>query len=61
MLAAVVQLTSTSSLDHNLERARFWIDRAARAGARLVCLPENFPCMREEGSLNPAIARRVEF
>jgi len=54
MLAAVIQLSSNADLDHNLERARHWIEAAARAGARLVALPENFPCMREEGSLNPA-------
>jgi deaminated glutathione amidase len=54
MLVAAVQLTSTSDVARNLERARHWIARAAEAGARLVALPENFACMREEGSTNPA-------
>jgi deaminated glutathione amidase len=54
MLAAAIQLTSTSDVAHNLQRARYWIARAAEAGARLVALPENFACMREEGSTNPA-------
>src|SRR5262245_37320886 len=54
MLAAAVQLTSTSDVARNLERARHWIARAAEAGARLVALPENFACMREEGTTNPA-------
>jgi deaminated glutathione amidase len=54
MLVAAIQLTSTSNVDHNLERARHWIARAAAAGAKLVALPENFACMREEGTRNPA-------
>ncbi len=65
MLAAVVQLCSGSDLDYNLSRAQFWIDRARCAGAELIALPENFPCMREEGSSNPARAplegRILEF
>jgi predicted amidohydrolase len=54
MLVAAIQLTSTADVAHNLERARYWIERAAQAGARLVALPENFACMREEGTSNPA-------
>ena len=54
MLAAAIQMTSTSDVQHNLARARHWIARAAEAGARLVALPENFACMREEGTTNPA-------
>ncbi len=49
MLAAAVQLTSTTDVARNLERAAHWIGRAAAAGARLVALPENTPFMREEG------------
>ena len=49
MLAAVVQMTSVADRTHNLERAGHWIGEAARAGARLCALPENFSFMREEG------------
>jgi len=54
MRVAAVQMTSTDALDLNLERARYWIGQAAAAGAGLVALPENFCCMRREGSRNPA-------
>jgi nitrilase len=53
MLAAAVQLTSTSDAAHNLRRAEHWIARAAGHGAQLVALPENFPLMREEGDAGP--------
>jgi len=56
MIVAAVQLNSTADIDRNLERARFWIERAARAGAELVALPENFAFMRIEGSQNLAAA-----
>ena len=39
-IAAVVQLCSTANIPANLKLCRSAIDRAARAGARLVCLPE---------------------
>jgi predicted amidohydrolase len=55
MRAAVVQLTSRPDLAHNLERARYWIARAAEFGAELIALPENFPYLGEEdGGPNPA-------
>jgi len=50
MLAAVIQLTSGQDVEANLARAAEWIERAARAGARLVALPENLPYMREESA-----------
>src|SRR5262245_45084369 len=50
MLAAVIQLTSGPDVEANLARAAEWIERAARAGARLVALPENLPCMREDAT-----------
>jgi len=42
LLAAVVQLTSTADVGRNLSTARELVGRAARAGAKLVLLPENF-------------------
>jgi deaminated glutathione amidase len=50
MLAAVVQLTSVADRAQNLERAAHWIACAARAGAKLCALPENFSYMRAEAA-----------
>ena len=54
MIAAAVQMTSTAEVEANLERAAHWIGEAAAHGAELVCLPESFACMLEEGGRNPA-------
>jgi predicted amidohydrolase len=40
--AAVVQMSSTADVAHNLGEARRWIEQAAREGATLVSLPEYF-------------------
>jgi nitrilase len=40
--AAVIQLRGDGNLEENLARAGHWLDRAAKAGARLAVLPENF-------------------
>ncbi|MBX3261920.1 MAG: carbon-nitrogen hydrolase family protein [Labilithrix sp.] len=48
MRAAVIQLSSQDDVSKNLERARARIAEAARAGAELVALPENFAFMGEE-------------
>jgi predicted amidohydrolase len=48
LLAAVIQLSSQSDVDENLARAGEEIRAAARAGAKLVVLPENFAFMGEE-------------
>ena len=48
MQVAVVQLSSQEDLAANLARARHWIAEAAKAGAELVALPENFAFMGEE-------------
>jgi predicted amidohydrolase len=48
VVAAVVQLSSQSDVPANLARAEHWIREAARAGARLIALPENFAFMGEE-------------
>ena len=38
----MVQVTSTRDVESNLARSRELVDRAARAGARLIALPENY-------------------
>jgi predicted amidohydrolase len=48
MRAAVVQLSSQDDVSKNLERACALIGEAARAGAEIVGLPENFAFMGEE-------------
>jgi predicted amidohydrolase len=49
MRVAVVQLCSTDDLQGNLEATRLYVAEAARRGASLVALPENFAYMRREG------------
>jgi nitrilase len=44
-LVAVVQMTSSANVDDNLASARALIEQAARAGAVLAALPENFSIM----------------
>ena len=58
MRVAVVQLSSQDDVAANLARARHWIAEAAKAGAELVALPENFAFMGEE-DLKRTIAERV--
>jgi predicted amidohydrolase len=41
-LIAAVQLTSTDDVARNLDACERWIRQAARRGARLIGLPENF-------------------
>jgi len=48
MRAAVIQLSSQDDVGRNLERVRALVAEAARAGAELVALPENFAFMGEE-------------
>ena len=45
---AVVQLSSQDDVAANLACATHWVGEAARAGAKLVALPENFAFMGEE-------------
>jgi predicted amidohydrolase len=55
VIAAVVQMTSGADVARNLARAGELVAKAARAGAELVALPENFALMRDEppGTPNP--------
>lgn len=58
-LAAAVQLTSTSDPESNFAAAEEQIELAARRGAELVGLPENFAFMGEDSarlSLAPTLA-----
>lgn len=45
MELAVIQMVSQTDLAVNLERARYLLEQAAQAGARLAVLPENFAAM----------------
>jgi deaminated glutathione amidase len=47
-LAAAIQMTSVPDVQKNLAQAEEFIDLAARQGAELVGLPENFAFMGEE-------------
>jgi predicted amidohydrolase len=48
LVAAVVQLSSQDDIAANLAGVARWVGEAARAGAKLVTLPENFAFMGEE-------------
>ncbi len=49
---AVIQLKSGADLQENVERALYWIGRAAERGALLAALPENCLCMAPPGKEN---------
>jgi predicted amidohydrolase len=53
ILAAVVQMTSTTDVEANLAAAERLVTEAARRGARLVGLPENYAFLRAEGQPVP--------
>jgi deaminated glutathione amidase len=59
MLAAVAQMTSGNDLRANLAKARELIADAARRGAQLVVLPENFALMGEDERDKFAVAEPV--
>ncbi|MEI7894744.1 MAG: carbon-nitrogen hydrolase family protein, partial [Myxococcales bacterium] len=48
MLVAVVQLSSQDNVEENLAQVRTFVAQAARSGAELIVLPENFAFMGEE-------------
>ena len=54
VLAAVVQMTSTTEVERNLARAEVLVEQAASRGAGFVGLPENFAFLRSEGEPVPA-------
>jgi predicted amidohydrolase len=49
VMAAVVQMTSTTDVERNLASAEILVRRATSLGARFVSLPENFVFLRSEG------------
>ncbi|TGL20226.1 carbon-nitrogen hydrolase family protein [Leptospira levettii] len=46
--AAVVQVTSTARVSNNLTKCRQLVEEAAKAGAKVIGLPENFSFMGSE-------------
>jgi predicted amidohydrolase len=59
MIVAVIQLCSQDDVARNLERVRAQVTAAARAGAELVALPENFAFMGNEPEKR-TIAERLD-
>ncbi len=45
---AALQISSQADVDENLSRVAVWVGEAARRGARLVLLPENFAYLGDE-------------
>jgi predicted amidohydrolase len=54
LISAVVQITSTEDVDQNLARAGELCKHAARRGAGLIALPENFAFLSEKEAAPPA-------
>jgi predicted amidohydrolase len=59
LLAAVVQMTSGGEVAANLEKASHLVAEAARRGARLAVLPENFALMAAADSAKIAMAETI--
>ena len=59
VLAAVVQMSSQSDLAKNLLRVEALVARAAKGGASLVVLPENFALMGDD-ALRREVAEDLE-
>ncbi len=58
-MVAAVQLQSSDDVAANLERVAHWVETAARAGTRLVLLPENFAFFGSE-QVKPRHAESLE-
>lgn len=58
--AAAIQMTSTEDVAHNLEIARRLVTQAARDGATLIGLPENFAYLGSDRDHRLAIAEPLE-
>lgn len=56
MKLACVQMVSVDDVETNLATASQLIQQAADAGARLVCLPENFAFMSQDDGAKKAVA-----
>jgi predicted amidohydrolase len=59
MLAAVIQLSSQDDVSKNLARAVHFLGEAARAGAELAVLPENFAYFGDEEGKR-AVAEKLD-
>ncbi|HLK88630.1 MAG TPA: carbon-nitrogen hydrolase family protein [Polyangia bacterium] len=59
LVVGAVQMTSTEAVETNLERARALVGDAARAGARLVGLPENFAYLGNDRDHRLSIAETI--
>jgi deaminated glutathione amidase len=60
IVAAAVQMNSQADVGKNLERADMLIAEAARQGARLIVLPENFAFMGGEDDERLRVAERLD-
>jgi predicted amidohydrolase len=59
MLAAVIQLSSQDDVSRNLARMTALVGEAARAGAQLIALPENFAYLGDDDGKR-AVAEKVD-
>ena len=48
MKIAAIQMCSSTNVSANLKTANRWIEKAVKAGAGLICLPEDFACLAED-------------
>ena len=59
LVVAAVQLSSQADVVANLARMKRWAGEAARAGAKVVALPENFALMGEDDTQKRGVAESV--